>query len=319
MRLNKFFAQVFWPTAGLNLTWRKLLYRQLCKADMTPDYPFVTDFFGLKYQGNLNNSIEASILFYGAFEKPLLFFLRDVWFNLSNDSSASDTTMHTFVDIGANLGQHSLFMSKLATQVIAFEPLSSASSRLKHHIALNKIENIYLNEFALSDQEEFLDFFAPTGRNQGIGSFDASTIIKGNIATDKLELIRGDHYFELNTHFNIRLIKIDVEGFEKKVIHGLSKTLCNYRPFLVCEISYGKQHGFCSSQELIASLPENYQLFCFDSRNPDGSKAKKRGSKAKHSGRYKIVNFESWRESGQDDIIAVPEESLGLIPGFKDE
>ena len=89
MTVGSSLARMLWPTASLNLSWRKLLYRQLCKGEQTPDFPFTTDFFGLKYEGNLNNSIEANILFYGAFEKPLLFFLKDAWINLSNDMPES--------------------------------------------------------------------------------------------------------------------------------------------------------------------------------------------------------------------------------------
>jgi FkbM family methyltransferase len=311
MALPTQLLQALWTTAGLNLIWRKTLYRQLCKIGSTPDYPFDIDFFGLKYQGNLNNSIEANIFFYGAFEKPLLFFMRDILQHLNQKSSPS-----TFVDIGANIGQHSLFMSNIADHVIAFEPYEAVSSKLKHHISLNGITNITFEEIALSDQQELLEFFAPTGRNKGIGSFDASTADKGNVVENKLQLIKGDHYFERNKPHSIELIKIDVEGFEKKVLSGLQNTLKVYRPVLVCEISYGKQLSFSSSAELRSLLPDNYELYRFNTRNTDGSKARKRGSKVKRSGFYEIIPFEAWRGSGQDDIIAVPTENVRLIPGL---
>ncbi|NKB31884.1 MAG: FkbM family methyltransferase [Pseudomonadales bacterium] len=310
-------AQSLWPTAGISLTWRKLLYRQLCKGDATPNFPFSKDFFGLSYEGNLNNSIEANILFYGAFEKPLLYFLRDTWLNLSADNAVGQK--QAFVDIGANIGQHSLFMSNYADRVFAFEPFSAVSSKLKRHISLNTIDNIQLEETALSDQSEALEFYAPTGRNQGIGSFDASTATKGNVATSNLNLIRGDEFFSDQTQYSLDLIKIDVEGFEKKVIAGLQNTLRSQRPVVVCEIRYGQELSFSGLDDLLALLPEDYELRRFDTRNPDGSKAKKRGSKAKHSGFYRIVPFSGWRESGQDDVIAVPTEKKLLIPGFSAE
>ena len=314
MRIAAHFARILWPTARLNLGWRKLLYRQLCKACKTPDFAFSADFFGLNYEGNLNNSIEANILFYGAFEKPLLFFLRDTWIALKVNA---DSMQHNaFIDVGANIGQHSLFMSNYAPQVIAFEPFAKVSQRLKHHIALNNIDNIQVVDVALSDRVENLDFYAPTGRNQGIGSFDASTTEKGNIPSEKLALMPGDTYFATNPEYSVQLMKIDVEGFEHKVLKGLSTTLSRHRPVLVCEISYGKEHSFASLQAFRETLPSDYQLLRFDSRNPDGSKAKKRGSKAKRTGEYRIVAFTEWRQSGQDDIIAVPKEKLDQIPGF---
>lgn len=314
MRIGTAAAQLLWPTAGLRLNWRKLLYRQLCKGDRTPNFPFSSDFFGLRYEGNLSNSIEANILFYGAFEKPLLFFLRDTWAQLSCEFSDKD--QWAFADVGANIGQHSLFMSQHAPQVFSFEPFPAVSTRLQHHISLNAISNIHLEEVALSDTAESLDFYAPTGRNQGIGSFDASTAQKGNVATSKMQLIRGDQFFERQSQWNIALMKVDVEGFEKKVLSGLQQTLKKHRPVIVCEVSYGTELSFLSKAELLETLPENYELLRFNTRNADGSKAKKRGSQAKRSGEYALIPLQQWRDTGQDDIIAVPAEKIALLPGI---
>lgn len=316
MTISSLLAEALWPTAGFSLAWRKLLYRQLCKGDKTPDFQFSTVFFGLKYEGNLNNNIEASIFFYGAFEKPLLFFLRDCWNALQTESNENSKT--AFIDIGANIGQHSLFMSSLAGQVVAFEPFAEVSNKLKHQISLNRLKNIKLEQTALSDQEEMLDFYAPTGRNQGIGSFDATTTDKGNIASNKVQVIRGDNYFA-NRPYSIKFMKIDVEGFEKKVITGLNETLISHRPVIVCELSYGNDISFTDEKDLLAHLPEDYALLRFDTRNPDGTKAKKRGSQAKRTGFYRIVPITNWRSSGQDDIIAVPVEKKALIPELKAE
>ena len=111
---------VLWKTAGLSLTWRKLLYRELRQYGKPPDYPFVKDFFGFTYKGNLNNSIEANIYFYGAFEKPLLFFLRDVLAMVSEE-----TPKPIFMDIGANVGQHSLYLSKFCLLYTSPSPRDS--------------------------------------------------------------------------------------------------------------------------------------------------------------------------------------------------
>ena len=68
------FLAFLWTTAGCS---DNISYRQLRRNGKTPDYAFSKDFYGLKYKGNLNNNIDANVFFYGAFEKPLLFFLRD--------------------------------------------------------------------------------------------------------------------------------------------------------------------------------------------------------------------------------------------------
>ena len=303
------FLAFLWTTAGNNQTWRKFLYRQLRRNGKTPDYAFSKDFYGLKYKGNLNNNIDANVFFYGAFEKPLLFFLRDTL-----NALITETPKAIFMDIGANVGHHSIFLSKFASQVLAFEPYPKVNMQFKQQIAHNSISNIQIFETGLSDRRETLNYYAPTGNNEGIGSFDESSIGKGNTSYGKLELQEGDQVIESDSWKNIKLIKIDVEGFEKKVIKGLSRTIEEERPVIVCEITYGQQLSFVSIEELSSYLPQNYEILTFNTRKLDGSKDKRKGSLAKRSGFYELISLKQWRSSGQDDIVMIPTEKSTIIP-----
>ena len=303
------FLLFLWKTAGNNPTWRKFLYRQLRRNGKTPDYAFSKDFYGLKYKGNLNNNIDANVFFYGAFEKPLLFFLRDTL-----NALITETPKAIFMDIGANVGHHSIFLSKFASQVLAFEPYPKVNMQFKQQIAHNNISNIQIFENGLSDRRETLNYYAPTGNNEGIGSFDESSISKGNTSYGKLELQEGDQVIESDSWKNIKLIKIDVEGFEKKVIKGLSRTIEEERPVIVCEITYGQQLSFVSIEELSSYLPKNYEILTFNTRKLDGSKDKRKGSLAKRSGFYELISLKQWRSSGQDDIVMIPNEKSTIIP-----
>lgn len=303
------FLAFLWTTAGNNQTWRKFLYRQLRRNGKTPDYAFSKDFYGLKYKGNLNNNIDANVFFYGAFEKPLLFFLRDTL-----NALITETPKAIFMDIGANVGHHSIFLSKFASQVLAFEPYPKVNMQFKQQIAHNNISNIQIFETGLSDRRETLNYYAPTGNNEGIGSFDESSIGKGNTSYGKLELQEGDQVIESDSWKNIKLIKIDVEGFEKKVIKGLSRTIEEERPVIVCEITYGQQLSFVSIEELSSYLPQNYEILTFNTRKLDGSKDKRKGSLAKRSGFYELISLKQWRSSGQDDIVMIPNEKSTIIP-----
>ena len=303
------FLAFLWTTAGNNQTWRKFLYRQLRRNGKTPDYAFSKDFYGLKYKGNLNNNIDANVFFYGAFEKPLLFFLRDTL-----NALITETPKAIFMDIGANVGHHSIFLSKFASQVLAFEPYPKVNMQFKQQIAHNNISNIQIFETGLSDRRETLNYYAPTGNNEGIGSFDESSIGKGNTSYGKLELQEGDQVIESDSWKNIKLIKIDVEGFEKKVIKGLMRTIEEERPVIVCEITYGQQLSFVSIEELSSYLPQNYEILTFNTRKLDGSKDKRKGSLAKRSGFYELISLKQWRSSGQDDIVMIPNEKSTIIP-----
>ena len=308
------FLVFLWKTAGNNQTWRKFLYRQLRRNGKTPDYAFSKDFYGLKYKGNLNNNIDANVFFYGAFEKPLLFFLRDTL-----NALITETPKAIFMDIGANVGHHSIFLSKFASQVLAFEPYPKVNMQFKQQIAHNNISNIQIFETGLSDRRETLNYYAPTGNNEGIGSFDESSIGKGNTSYGKLELQEGDQVIESDSWKNIKLIKIDVEGFEKKVIKGLSRTIEEERPVIVCEITYGQQLSFVSIEELSSYLPQNYEILTFNTRKLDGSKDKRKGSLAKRSGFYELISLKQWRSSGQDDIVMIPNEKSTIIPRQTEE
>ena len=303
------FLAFLWTTAGNNQTWRKFLYRQLRRNGKTPDYAFSKDFYGFKYKGNLNNNIDANVFFYGAFEKPLLFFLRDTL-----NALITETPKAIFMDIGANVGHHSIFLSKFASQVLAFEPYPKVNMQFKQQIAHNNISNIQIFETGLSDRRETLNYYAPTGNNEGIGSFDESSIGKGNTSYGKLELREGDQVIESDSWKNIKLIKIDVEGFEKKVIKGLSRTIEEERPVIVCEITYGQQLSFVSIEELSSYLPQNYEILTFNTRKLDGSKDKRKGSLAKRSGFYELISLTQWRSGGQDDIVMIPNEKSTIIP-----
>jgi FkbM family methyltransferase len=304
--------RLLWRQSWISLRYKKTLYKQLCQLGEVNSAPFETDFFGLRYQGNLNNGIEFALYYYGAFEKPLLFFLRDSLLCLCPD--AAERQRSVFFDIGANIGQHSLFMSRYAGQVHAFEPFAAVSERLRHHIALNRIDNIQIHDVGLSDSNGSLPFYAPSGSNQGVGSFDAASTARGNSAAGELAITRADDYVAQHAIQRIDLVKIDVEGFEQKALAGFRNTLLQQRPLIVCEITYGEALSFPSLQSFRAALPPDYELLVFNTRKADGSTARRRGAKAKRSGAYELVSLSAWREQDQDDLVAVPKEKMQLLP-----
>jgi FkbM family methyltransferase len=285
----------------------RIIYKSLRRRGFAPETSFTTDFYGLRYEGKLSNNIDFAIYYFGAFEKPLLYFMRDSLLAIAGRNGI-------FVDVGANIGQHSLFMSQYARHVIAFEPYAQVRTRMEYHIRLNAIGNIELHAEGLSDISGKSTFYAPTGHNEGVGSFDASTREKGNLAIGEYELIRGDDHFTANPPDSLHLLKVDVEGLEKPALAGLQCTLQLYRPVLVCELTYRKPLSFRSKAEILDLLPDNYELFCLDRRYPDGRKSRRRTGKARQSGHYALVEYPGVLEYGQDDIIACPREHLEKLP-----
>ncbi len=307
MSFSHTLCRILWNQPWFKPEYGRSVYKKICQKGEAPDYAFEKNFYGLRYAGNLQNTIDFSVFYYGAFEKPLLYFLRDCLAAVQNPPAV-------FCDIGANIGQHSLYMSQLADQVHAFEPYDRVRQKLQQQIVLNGIENLFVYPVGLSNRDQTLPFYAPTGRNQGIGSFDASTTTKGNRPAGDLNLVRGDEFFNSHSIQSIDLMKIDVEGFEKLVLEGLRHTLERDRPVVVCEITYGTGLSINSLEELSGLFPGHYQFFTFDLRKADGSKARRREARARKNGEYRLVPFDFRFQKGQDDIIACPAEKRSRLP-----
>jgi FkbM family methyltransferase len=291
----------------LPVKFSQSIYKTLSRAGHTPAFSFQCTFYGLNYQGNLDNNIDAAIYYYGAFEKPLLHFMGAAITAMADKDGV-------FMDIGANIGQHSLFMSQTSKRVIAFEPFAPVRARLEYHCTLNKIRNIDIQALGLSDRSENQPFYAPSGANAGIGSFDPDSTSKGNKSIGNLQLMRGDEFVDQSDLKQLHLMKIDVEGFEKNVLHGLRNTLARFRPLVVCEMTYGKSLSFISSNQILALLPENYVLLCFNKRRPDGSKMQRKNARARLNGWFQLVPYPGPQARGQDDVILCPQELLTIIP-----
>ena len=98
---------------------------------------------GIIYQLDLNELIDRSIFYEGCFE-PMTTAVINKYVNPGM----------TVLDIGANIGCHTLRLAKLVGKngkVIAFEPMSWAYLRLKRNIELNDFNNIILEKLALSN------------------------------------------------------------------------------------------------------------------------------------------------------------------------
>lgn len=138
---------------------------------------------------------------------------------------------NSFIDIGANIGNHSLFFSDTFKNVHAFEPNPSAYSLLKANASLCRSSNIETYMIGLGDQKCSTTLYASQG-NAG-----ASTSIKENKRLDSISITmhidRLDSY--INSLGDVRCIKIDVEGMELQVLQGSQETINKFKPLIIFE------------------------------------------------------------------------------------
>jgi len=234
---------------------RERLLRLFCDPGRAVDVPFDVDFFGARYTGTLANFIDWSVYFYGAYSSHELMLLRDV----ARGLRASGQSIH-FCDVGANVGQHSLFMSMHADRVSSFEPFPRVCKKLRALLEHNCIDNVRVFPVALGDADGELDYFEPDESNLGTGSFAAAP---GNFAGRVLRLpVRcGDRFVADNDLAPVAILKIDVEGFEASVLRGLKTLLKRDRPIILMELSDQSRRAFGDCTRFLDHLFDHPRIF----------------------------------------------------------
>lgn len=251
----RFIGRMDWIRYGV----RSRIIRAFCDPDSFPAYPFEVRFFGNRYRGNLNSYLDWIVYFFGAYEKQELLFLRSI---------VAEIDSPVFIDIGANVGEVSLFMASACKHVHAFEPWERVRLLAEDKIELNAIKNVTFHSVGLSNTDGELEFFAPHGCNTGTGSFVRTHAPSNNAPRGKLHVVNGDDYLARLGLKKINLIKIDVEGFEKNVLSGLANTLAKYRPVVFMEFSSSTKQSFSGVAELQAMLPPGYKIKTVLSNKP---------------------------------------------------
>ena len=135
-----------------------------------------------------------------------------------------------FVDIGANVGNHAIYISRFAKspKIILFEPNKAAIAILRANLLLNKCDNVdtRLLGVALAAHEGHLKGVTPDANNLGHTVFYPD-------ASGEVFAIAGD---ALLLDEPIEFIKIDVEGMEMDILSGLDQTIRRWRPSIFIEI-----------------------------------------------------------------------------------
>jgi FkbM family methyltransferase len=233
---------------------RHALYALLAPHLGACEGEFTVDFFGLKYKGELSEYVDRHIFFFGSYSPAELRFLRR-----ATEMLRANRSNITFADVGANVGQHSLYMSRFADRIIAFEPNEAVAYRLSQNIDLNNLRNIEIVRCALGDEAGSGSLGSGLARNSGsrslVWSLDAE---RDNIVA----VARGDDVMRELDVKRVDLLKVDVEGYEKKMFAGMQETLLRDRPVILFEL-VGREikGGFSSEKELRDALYPDAVLY----------------------------------------------------------
>ena len=161
------------------------------------------------------------------------------------------------LDIGANIGNHSVFFSGIFNRVFAFEPNPQVYRLLSFN---SEGSNIVPLNYGLSSENSLLTFAIDSVNLGGSKVLDrTSNSPAEDLGTITVEVRRLDDEVELRREV-VSLIKIDVEGHEIEVLRGATDLIETARPVIVFE--QGKDSISEGSSEVIDFLRRrNYGFF----------------------------------------------------------
>jgi FkbM family methyltransferase len=148
------------------------------------------------------------------------------------------TSRGTFADIGANVGNHAIYISRFtkSPRIVVFEPNQATIAILKENLILNQCTNVDVR-------------FLGVALGAGKGRLRQEIADANNLGhtcyyeddSGDIQRIDGD---SLILNEPVEFIKIDVEGMEIEVLSGLQKTIRRWRPTIFVEVWDSKADGF---------------------------------------------------------------------------
>jgi len=172
-----------------------------------------------------------------------------------------------FVDVGANIGLFTVLAGKLvgpSGKVIALEPAPATRQVLEKQVLLNRLRNVEIVPLGLSDRRCVEQLWCSQDGNDAFNSFGKP--LQGELyqPVDVPTTTLDDLCQELLGGFAPRLIKIDVEGWEPKVLAGGGEILRSSRaPDLLVEFCEAALRNASSSCEQLFGALESlgYRMF----------------------------------------------------------
>jgi FkbM family methyltransferase len=195
------------------------------KCSDLPELTLVRE--GLIFLARPGVQVDWHVLFFGSYEPEIRNIFRTV---LAPGGIA--------IDVGANVGWHTLLMASLVGvggRVLAIEPNPAMQQRLRDHLCLNRLRQVEVVPCIAADQEEVMAFYAPALNDKNSGNGHVIERAAEDTGTIRVAARRLDAIVSAARCERLDLIKIDVEGFEWRVLQGGEESIAKFRPHIVFE------------------------------------------------------------------------------------
>lgn len=229
-----------WSHSGFKKQMMKSSFGRKFLSTIGPRYALtkVSDLFfvlDLDDEGGVSSSIFQN----GEYDR---FLSKEVkkWFSPDQD----------IIDIGANLGYWSVFLSQLTTgMVYSFEPVPDNFDLLTKNVELNARTNIVTYQKAVGDENKSARLYQTSEYFSKFFSYE----LEENPLFIDVDMVRVDDLLKVMK--NLGFIKLDVHGYEYFVARGLFENLKATRPQVLTKFWPG---GMIQA----GNLPRDYiQLF----------------------------------------------------------
>jgi FkbM family methyltransferase len=167
----------------------------------------------------LNDWIGLNILINDYYEKDEIILLKKHF--------SSDVKKNTFIDAGANIGNHSLFFENYFKHIKSFEPQNKIFKILKLNTENSK--NIKVFNYGLDIKSYSSKFHIPYS-NAGMAN-ELTKDLPGYFEKVSFKV------YDQNHNDTISYIKIDVEGNEENVLLSMQKSILKHLPIISFELN----------------------------------------------------------------------------------
>jgi len=171
------------------------------------------------------------------------------------------------IDLGANHGSHTLWLSELCTEgkIYAFEPQPRVFQALTLNVLLNNRQNVQLYNLAASDRSGTNIYIEQAKKNlSGVNSGWSRVLFNYEIQSS-VTMALDDLKFE-----RVSLIKMDIQGSELLAVRGMLNRLRKDRPYIFFEVEdiHLKIHNTTSKELLSTIMQEDYTILRVENDYP---------------------------------------------------
>jgi len=125
------------------------------------------------------------------------------------------------IDLGANIGLFSLYMSSICSEIYAVEPTPSHIEIMEDLFDKLKVENIFPHQLAIHIENGEFEFQL-NNSNSTMNSFFRHKIDPGGSDVVVVPTITLSDFIKTTVKKRVNFVKMDIEGFENVVVHDPS-------------------------------------------------------------------------------------------------